>query len=315
MSNGWSLAGNAVAATDFLGTTNGQSLSVRTAGVERVSVQPDGKVGVGHAAPRTQFHVLGGISTGLDFSSAGAVTLFPPDGFAWFHIDNGPAGGRPIGRLRFSHGVSPGSHELMTLVQDGTVGIGTTAPAVKVHVTGNRIRLESEGKRLDLRADGGAVDVQSETHNLFLHSAGPRGNNNVIINPFGNEGNVGIGTQAPTDKLHVVGNVRANDVIITSDARLKTGIRPLRDARRKLERLRGVEFDWKQSGDSVAGPGAGVIAQEVARVAPKLVRAERYQGVDVGGLLGTLVEAFKDLSAENAALRQRLEALERAAEA
>jgi hypothetical protein len=315
MSNGWSLAGNAVATTDFLGTTNAQPLSVRTSGIERVRVQPDGKIGVGHAAPRTQLHVLGGISTGLDFNSAGAITFFPPDGFAWFHIDNGPAGGRPIGRLRISHGVSPGSHELMTLTQDGAVGIGTPAPAVKMHVTGNRLRLESEGKRLDLRADGGAVDVQSDTHNLFLHSAGPRGNNNVIINPFGNEGNVGIGTGAPTDKLHVVGNVRANDVIITSDARLKTGIRPLSDARRKLERLRGVEFEWKQSDESIAGPGAGVVAQEVQSVAPELVRGDGYQGVDVGGLLGTLVEAFKDLAAENAALRLRLDALEQVAEA
>jgi hypothetical protein len=315
MSNGWSLSGNAVATTDFLGTTNAQPLSVRTAGAERLHVQADGDIGVGHAAPRTQFHVLGGISTGLDFSSAGAITFFPPDGFAWFHIDNGPAGGRPIGRLRISHGVSPGSHELMTLTQQGAMGVGTPNPAVKVHVTGNRIRLESEGKRLDLRADGGAVDVQSDTHNLFLHSAGPRGNNNVIINPFGNEGNVGIGTGAPTDKLHVVGNIRANDVIITSDARLKTDIRPLRDARRKLEQLRGVEFEWQESDGSAPGPGAGIVAQEVKSVAPELVRGDGYQGVDVGGMLGTLVEAFKDLAAENAALRLRLETLEHAAEA
>ena len=246
MSNGWSLTGNAVAATEFLGTTNAQPLSVRTSGVERLRVQPDGKVAVGHNAPRTQLHVLAGISTGLDFTSAGAITLFPPDGFAWFHIDNGPAGGRPIGRLRISHGVSPGSHELMTLVQNG---------------------------------------------------------------------NVGIGTGAPTDKLHVVGNIRANDLLITSDARLKTGIRPLRGARDRLERLRGVEFEWKDSDESTPGPGAGVVAQEVEAVAPELVRGDDSKSVDVGGMLGTLVEAFKELAAENAALKLRLDALERAAEA
>src|SRR3954467_11397760 len=153
MSNGWRLDGNAVAATDFLGTTNAQPLSVRTAGVERLRVQPTGDVGVGLADPRTPFHVFGRVATGLDFASAGAITFFPPDGFAWFHIDNGPAGGRPIGRLRISHGNTPGAHELMTLVQDGTVGIGTPSPAVKLHVTGNRIRLDSGGKVLDLRAD------------------------------------------------------------------------------------------------------------------------------------------------------------------
>ena len=316
MSNGWSLAGNAVAAGDFLGTTNAQPLSVRTSGAERLRVQPDGRVGVGLGDPRTQLHVLAGISTGLDFSSAGSITFFPPDGFAWFHIDNGPGGGRPIGRLRISHGPTPGSQELMTLVQNGNVGIATSNPAVKLHVTGNRIRVESAGKRLDMRADGGAVDVQSTTHNLFLHSSGPSGNNRVIINPFGGEGNVGIGTQTPADKLHVVGNVRANDVVLTSDVRLKRAIRPIRGARRTLEKLRGVEFEWTESDGSALGAGAGFIAQEVESVAPELVRTQPgdgYKAVNVGGLLGTFVEAFKELAAENVALRRRIEALERAA--
>src|SRR5713226_3482392 len=67
---------------------------------EVMTLVQDGNVGIGTAEPRTQLHVLGRIATGLDFSSAGAITFFPPDGFAWFHIDNGPAGGRQIGRLR-----------------------------------------------------------------------------------------------------------------------------------------------------------------------------------------------------------------------
>ena len=188
MPNEWRLDGNATAAADFLGTTNEQPLSIRTANVERIRVLAEGNVGVGLPDPRVELHVLGRIASGLDFTSAGALTLFPPDGFAWFHIDNGPAGGRPIGRLRISHGPNPGSNELMTFLQSGNVGVGTAGPAVKLHVTGNRVRLESRGKRLDLRADGGSVDVQSETHNLYLHSSGPGGRNNVIINPFGGRG-------------------------------------------------------------------------------------------------------------------------------
>ena len=68
--------------------------------------------------------------------STGAVTFYPPDGFAWFHIDNGPAGGRPIGRLRFSGGNKPGDVEYMCITQDGKVGIGTTNPREKLHVEG-----------------------------------------------------------------------------------------------------------------------------------------------------------------------------------
>jgi hypothetical protein len=313
MPNQWKTDGNAIAAGDFVGTTNAQALSVRTGGTERIHVRADGAVGIGLNGPRTPLHVLGRISTGLDHNSAGAITFFPPDGFAWFHIDNGPAGGRRIGRLRFSHGVNPGSQELMTLVQNGNVGIGTPDPRVKHHVIGNRIRLESGGKVLDLRADGGAVDVQSDTHSLYLHSAGPSGRNHVIMNPFGNEGNVGIGTQAPTNKLHVVGDVRANDFVLTSDARLKKAIRPLTGALRKLKELRGVEFSWKA--DEPAAPTrVGVIAQEVEAAAPELVEPERedgYKGVNVSGLVAMLIEATKELVAENSALQRRVEALER----
>ena len=319
-------------------------------------------------------------------SSAGAVTFLPPDGFAFFHIDNGPAGGRPTGRLRVSHGSSPGSHELVSVLQNGNVGIATSSPAVKLHVVGNRVRLESGGKQMDLRADGSAVDIQSDTHNLYvhsrgpsgrnhvimnpfsgegnvgigtqapsrklhvvgdrirlesggkqmdlradgaavdiqsdthslyLHSSGPSGRNHVIMNPFGGEGNVGIGTQVPSDKLHVVGNVRANDFLVTSDARLKTEICPIRGAAEKLQRMRGVEFRWlpeaSGSGAQSARRGTGVIAQEVELVAPELVSSElqgEYRSVNVSGLIGMLIEAFKDLSAENRELKGRIEALE-----
>jgi len=103
-------------------------------GSKSLVIAPDGNVGIGTTEPRTPLHVLGRISTGADFTSAGAITFFPPDGFAWFHIDNGPAGGRPQGRLRISYGGTPGEHEIMSLDQSGNVGIGTSSPAAKLDV-------------------------------------------------------------------------------------------------------------------------------------------------------------------------------------
>lgn len=205
MPNFWELSGNAASATDFLGTTGTQPLSVKTNSAERMHFRADGNIGVGLDAPRSPFHVLGRISTGLDHTSAGAITLYPPDGFAWFHIDNGPQA-RPVGRLRFSHGPNPGDIELMSMLQNGNVGIGTPDPTTKLHVQGNRLRLEQGGRKLDLRADGSEVDLQSDTSNLYVHSRGPRGRNHVIVNPFGDEGNLAVGTNNPAVKVHVVGN-------------------------------------------------------------------------------------------------------------
>jgi hypothetical protein len=203
--------------------------------------------------------------------------------------------------------------------QSGNVAVGLTNPQVKFHVVGNRIRLESGGRQLDLRSDGAHVDVQTQTSDLYLHSLGPRGRNNVIINPFGQSGNVGIGTTGPSDKLHVNGNVRANDFIVTSDARLKRHIRPITGALSKLRNLRGVQFEWTRKGGQESEPATpsrrlGVVAQEVEAVAPELVHDTGngdYRGVNLGGLLATLIEATKDLASENDCLRQRVEALER----
>jgi hypothetical protein len=94
-----------------------------------------GNVGVGTSEPQTPLHVVGRIASGADSNTAGAITLFPPDGWAWFHIDNGPTGGRPLGRMRFSFGVSPGENELMNMFQDGNIGIGTDTPEAKLKIS------------------------------------------------------------------------------------------------------------------------------------------------------------------------------------
>ncbi len=82
--------------------------------------------------------------------------------------------------------------EQLRVDQTGRIGIGTTTPATKVHVIGDIIRIENAGKILDIRANGAALDVQALTESLFLHSSGPNGSNNVVINPFPGQGNVGM---------------------------------------------------------------------------------------------------------------------------
>jgi cytoskeletal protein CcmA (bactofilin family) len=112
-----------ISSTSVSAIGNINSASVSTTNLSATNLSATGNVAIGVVTPRTQLHVLGRISTGLDFSSAGAITFFPPDGFAWFHIDNGPAGGRPTGRLRFSFGANPGDNEVMSIDQGRNVRI------------------------------------------------------------------------------------------------------------------------------------------------------------------------------------------------
>jgi hypothetical protein len=105
-----------------------------------------------------------------------------------------------------------------------------------------------------------------------------------------NNGNVGISTTAPSEKLHVVGNILASgNVTAYSDERLKDNIETL-DGSKVLE-MRGVSFT---KDDEI---GSGVIAQELEKIAPELVHtADDEMGtksVAYGNLVGYLIEAVK----------------------
>jgi len=160
----------------IVSTMTNHDLQLRAGGNRtQVMIKADGKVGIGTTAPSTQLHVTEKMAVGLNFRSGGAITFFPPDGFAFFHIDNGPAGGRPTGRLRISHGNQPGDQELISILQNRNIGIGTATPDVRLHVKGNRIRLTNAGDNnrfVDLRADGSALDLESRGGDLFINNHG-----------------------------------------------------------------------------------------------------------------------------------------------
>jgi hypothetical protein len=86
------------------------------------------------------------------------------------------------------------------------LGVGTTAPAYMLDVVGSsRIRLRDStagtAKTIMMRADGAAVDLHSLNADLFLRSEG----NDIVMNSFAADGNVGIG-RLPAAKLHVAGD-------------------------------------------------------------------------------------------------------------
>ena len=103
-----------------------------------------------------------------------------------------------------------------------------------------------------------------------------------------------------------------------SDAKVKNNVEQLTHTLDKLEKIRGVSFTWneqaKQFGQTQGKKEIGLIAQEVEAVFPELVgpaKEQGYQSVDYDKMTAVLIEAVKELRAENKELKERVEQLER----
>ena len=92
--------------------------------------------------------------------------------------------------------------------------------------------------------------------------------------------------------VQFTGNVYPASFTPTSSLAFKTNIRTFENALDTVNRLRGVRFDWKDSGQ----PAVGLIAEEVDQVVPEVVAHEggTAKGVNYANLVAVLVEAVKE---------------------
>jgi hypothetical protein len=114
----------------------------------------------------------------------------------------------------------------------------------------------------------------------------------------------------------------------TSDKRLKDNVKNIDNALNKVMALNGVTFDWNDIAEEygwsprIKNNDIGVLAQEVQAVLPQAIdfapfdrdenqqskSGENYLTVQYEKLVPLLVEAIKELKAENDALKDRLTA-------
>jgi hypothetical protein len=132
-----------------------------------------------------------------------------------------------------------------------------------------------------------------------------------------NTGNIGIGTTSPADKLTVAGIISpsadntyslgksgarwsavwsANGTIQTSDARLKTNIRPLGYGLKEVLQMCPVRYNWKNS--PATNDKIGLIAQQVQKLIPEVVTGDEKKemlGMNYAELVPVLINAIKEL--------------------
>lgn len=92
------------------------------------------------------------------------------------------------------------------------------------------------------------------------------------------------------------GTVTAADFNSTSDVRRKSSISVITEALNKINQIDGVSFIWRGSENK----SMGVVAQNIEQVLPELITEDEVglKSVKYNGLIGVLIEAVKELSAE-----------------
>jgi hypothetical protein len=337
----WELTGNpGTVDTNFLGTTDARPLRIKTGAttpargdvVHITAGSPGelGRVGIRWIDPRRALHVeqteihTGGTGAGYSFGNReSAFVELPGRGERWVWYATGGAARLwsgtdklfvpPGGQLLLNGGVVGGIDLNVRFpeVPIGEVPFLPTTPPLPGELVLGGVRTSIRGfdsRTLQDPARPGGM-------RLGFHWIRTNGNDGELWMAFARE--IVLGFQRSMHAAVPWFGPRFNT---TSDARLKTNVRQLDGALDKLERIRGAAFEWAETesphalGGEPGQPSIGVVAQEVEEVFPELVsiyNAEHeYKAVNYQGLTSVLIEAVKELKAQNEDLRSRIEALE-----
>lgn len=324
---------------------NLDNLRLQTNGTDRITaLASNGNVGIGTAAPTQRLTVNGNLNK-LGSWIIGDAN-WSPQGLevhnsSWDGASNNNYGAVAGGKLFAYNGLQSGGatgaeatdgqlYVAGTSMLMGNVGIGKNNPSNTLDVAGSMtVELNADAiyagyvrnthiNGNGLSGEGGIYGVRGLANNgsgsgvygQGAAGAAARGVVGAANDGYGVYGisTFGYGIYCAAAGTGFCGGTRA--WTNTSDIRLKKNVSTITSGLDKVLRLRGVNYTWKN--DETNKKNIGFIAQEVMEVLPEVVNKnnEGYYTVNESSVNAVLVEAVKELKAENDDLKARLERLE-----
>lgn len=216
-----------------------QPLGAAAVLVEAMRIDQDGNVGIGTTSPGYKLEVNSGTTNNIAkfVSSDGGGLITVKDSSGEVAFSN-------VGNDIFFKTSSSQTNQ-MSILNSGNVGIGTTGPAYKLDVdettSGNlivsRFKHNQSGVASAMQLENRAGGVNSAFDiNWGLNSSGNQGTVGVVrtnlpaaggsemyfktsygeVMRLDGDGNVGIGTTSPTEKLEVVGNIKIQAALLSN---------------------------------------------------------------------------------------------------
>ena len=201
----------------FFNTSNGAT-SPNTS-VERMRIDTSGNVGIGTTSPNNLLHVKRNTT-----DNAYAIIENTTVGNAGINLKNASGDWNIVANadLRF---IDNAVGDRMCIDSNGNVGIGTTSPAsgVNLHLSSENdddhyavTRFTADTKSFDVGVGGSNVPIEALRNKFYIYdsSAGSASSSDGIKLVVNSDGNVGIGTANPDDKLEINANSENTGITI-----------------------------------------------------------------------------------------------------